>query len=293
MASSPDLPPIGTTICKYFEPHEDFEGGYFYGQVAFYSFGGKYVRVVYEDGDREDMYPSDINELAYLPANKLKIPPELLQPTKEDLLNGAIMPPSPRAAATRKAADNDDEDDGQRRSKRVKKSTVVYVGKDAVKRDNNYVLKGLTYEYGAFDETVPSKPAPPRRVTKAPAQPKKPRVMSPEEKARREMKLRIEQNKADKASLRRAFLHKHAAVLQPFCPNLKETAPAATAVPEIQVEVMQPDSIQAQLRDYQLEGLNFMSSMYQQNMSMILGDGTCFRCCPVVWDNPWDVMMSL
>ena len=292
MASSPDLPPIGTTICKYFEPHEHFQGGHFYGQVAFYSFGGKYVRVVYEDGDKEDMYPSDINELAYLPANKLKIPPELLQPTKEDLRNGAIMPPSPRAAASFKAADNDDDNDGQRRSKRVKKTTVLYVGKDAVKRDNNYVLKGLTYEYGAFDETAPTKPAPPRHVTKPPAQPKKPRVMSPEEKARQEMKLRIEQNKADKAALRRAFLHKHAAVLQPFCPDLVETAasPTAASPTTIQVEVMQPDSLQAQLRDYQLQGLNFMSSMYQQNMSMILGDGTYFRCCVV--ENPWDVMMS-
>ena len=51
------------------------------------------------------------------------------------------------------------------------------------------------------------------------------------------------------------------------------TTEAPPKVPQIQQEVMQPDAIKAELRDYQLEGLNFMSSMYQQNMSMILGDG--------------------
>jgi SNF2 family DNA or RNA helicase len=35
---------------------------------------------------------------------------------------------------------------------------------------------------------------------------------------------------------------------------------------------MQPDLITADMRDYQLEGLNWMAHMHQQNMGMILGD---------------------
>ena len=84
------------------------------------------------------------------------------------------------------------------------------------------------------------------------------------------MKNRIQSNIMSKQAARQAFLVKHEAPLRPFTDVLfekpKETLP-------IFEEVMQPDTIQADLRDYQLQGLNFMSAMYQQNMSMILGDG--------------------
>jgi hypothetical protein len=44
---------------------------------------------------------------------------------------------------------------------------------------------------------------------------------------------------------------------------------------------MQPDAIQADMRDYQMEALNWMSGMYANNVNFILGDemglGACDR----------------
>lgn len=280
------VPPIGTTILKDFSGH-----GTFWGQVVFYTFNGRYVRVAYTDDDKEDLNPSTVWKLARPAPGPLSIRRHLMVPNEEDMKNGATFHPvfipgttaeaSPTEESTAEESGDDDEvdHDGRRRSKRTKTSTVVYVGKDAVKRDNNYVVNGVTYQYGVVDGSSGPKSGPPRRVKyqSPPVQrkgsPKKPRVVSPEEMARLAMKQRLEGNIRAKQTARQAFLCKHRAALEPFCPSLPHAAPPLDKIPLVEEEVMQPDAIQADLRDYQLAGLNFMSSMYQQNMSMILGDG--------------------
>lgn len=182
------------------------------------------------------------------------------------------------------SSDEEEEEEEVRRSQRARTSTVVYVGKDAVKRANNYSVTGMTYQYGSVSETSPPPAKIPKVKTAKPsgtATPKAPRYVSPQEQARLAMKKRIEENIAKKEEARRAFFHRHANVFEPFDATLPE-APTVASLPSLHTEVMQPDTIQADLRDYQLEGLNFMSQMYQQNVSMILGDGALKKavsCC--------------
>jgi len=52
-------------------------------------------------------------------------------------------------------------------------------------------------------------------------------------------------------------------------PKEKETNNTATAA---RVPLTQPKMIQAILRPYQLEGLEFMVKMHELNLTMILGD---------------------
>lgn len=277
-----ELPPIGTTIYK------DFPGyGGFYGQVVFYTFHGRFVRVVYTDGDSEDLDPPTVWRLSCLPSDRLyEIPFHLKQPTLSEVKQGAVFYPPVSSVGRAPAFDGaksekvDDEKHSRRSSKRMKKSTVVYIGKDAVKRENNYEVRGMKYQYNVEESTGPpasslrrSQPQQPRSsLNKGPS---KPRHVSPEEKARLATKLRLEQNIRDKEAARQAFLYQHRAVLEPFCPSsvLPTSPPTQKSPLREHEEVMQPDAIQADLRDYQLAGLNFMISMYRQNMSMILGDG--------------------
>lgn len=166
-----------------------------------------------------------------------------------------------------------------RRSTREKTSTLVYIDGQAVKRDNNYVLKGGTYHFN--QQGVSS--APPSRA-KTTARPKstapyQPRKVSAEEQLRAKFKTNVEQRTNEKQTLRQAFFHRHASILASFV-EPKIYARLAFAPPPISTATidttldMQPDGIVGDMRDYQLQGLQFMSRMYRQNVGMILGDGT-------------------
>ena len=81
-----------------------------------------------------------------------------------------------------------------------------------------------------------------------------------------------------KKTLRAKFLADHAETLRPFVlPSVldrivregKSSKRSRTSVKKI---TKQPLSIKADMRDYQLQGLDFMASMYQQNIPAILGD---------------------
>lgn len=289
------FPAIGTTVRKRFDGH-----GWFHGRVAFYT-QSKFCRVIYEDGDSEDVVPEEVYQIAfphaietphhpmqrqdikqgasYRPPDQERSPndSEHVEKTEqwlEDWLNDVGNDGSESYIGTSETAEesvqsSDSESNGRRRSKRTKRSTVIYVGKDAVKRDNNYVVKGDTYKHGVFTEQGPPRKHKPRPTKAAPG-PKKPRVLSAVEQGRAEMKNRIQSNILAKQAARQAFLVKHEAPLRPFTDVAFEKPKGDSSIFE---EVMQPDTIQADLRDYQLQGLNFMSAMYQQNMSMILGDG--------------------
>lgn len=171
-----------------------------------------------------------------------------------------------------------------RRSSREKKSTLIYIDGYAVKKDNNYVVKGCEYVYG--DAGGGDKRVPPERNKQKNQTKPKARVVSNLEQERRDKKLQIERTIQQKAAIRNHFLHQHAPLLAPFVdPKLLETiqkSQAGTASAKmIQTQTqatseiyMQPDSITADMRDYQLEGLNWMSKMHSRNVGMILGDGT-------------------
>jgi hypothetical protein len=166
-----------------------------------------------------------------------------------------------------------------RRSGRQRTSTVIQIDGYTVRKDNNYVLKGLGYQYG--DNTV-AEVAPKKRKATTPSseqrkQPKKPRIVTPVEMARQEHNHCVKARVAAKAQLRLAHLARHQSVLEPFL-DISMTQKLQTIQQGQQQPVsqkkkelyLQPEAIQADLRDYQLAGLNWMAQMHQQNFGMIL-----------------------
>ena len=276
-SSAQPVPPVGTCIAK------QFGSGWHWGQVVFYFPEERLVHVVYEDGDAEDMEFATAWQLRAYPPRQIRIPKDKLTPTLEERQEGASIHYSLPAtvsvsSGSRLSASSSNDsslaDANLRRSGRDKRSTVVYVGKDAVKRDNNYIVRGMQYSYGAFAEDATRPPKVANRKVPNKTSPPKSRIVSPQEKARQQMKMRVEANIAQKQAARRAFLYQHAAVWAPFCPSWSTTmiTTKPPAAPPVKQVFMQPDDIKAELRDYQLQGLNFMSAMYQQNISFILGD---------------------
>lgn len=176
---------------------------------------------------------------------------------------------------------------GTRKSSREKKSTLIYVDGYAIKKQNNYVVKGTQYVFhSTMDNSTQHRT---RRLTKQatskngnPQKTISKRVISPAEARRAEMKESVESAIRDKSQTRDAFLHSHLDAFEPFIESKiyqkikSRNAGGTTALVKTEV-FMQPDAITADMRDYQLAGLNFMSNMYQNNVGMILGDGTCIE----------------
>lgn len=181
----------------------------------------------------------------------------------------------------------EDVDDGKRRSGRKRCSTVIQVGEFTVKRDNNYVLKGDSYEYGAFQHDAAAanieQPKKPRKVAvkkqKVQDGGEQPlRIIAPAEQARLQQKANVEQRIEAKKSNRQQFLKANVEALKPFLEQ--RVVEAISAVPDSNggdsaassTLYMQPDAITGDLRDYQLESLNWMSTMHSKNIGFILGD---------------------
>eukprot|EP00522_Entomoneis_paludosa_P007833 CAMPEP_0172444392 /NCGR_PEP_ID=MMETSP1065-20121228/4442_1 /TAXON_ID=265537 /ORGANISM="Amphiprora paludosa, Strain CCMP125" /LENGTH=1047 /DNA_ID=CAMNT_0013194915 /DNA_START=254 /DNA_END=3397 /DNA_ORIENTATION=+ len=183
---------------------------------------------------------------------------------------------APASAVTSATATITTASSSPRRSSRVRTSTVLYVGKDAVKKENNYRVQGLTYVHGQFDETHPG--SPPTKKPKRQQAPKKaPRVPTAAERMRAQQKQLVAYHVRQKATARRAFLQAHGGPLRPFCEArvveehcLGSGKKAQALVPTTLHQ--QPDLITADMRDYQLQGLEWMAFMHQHNMGMILGD---------------------
>ncbi|KAK9837753.1 hypothetical protein WJX74_004265 [Apatococcus lobatus] len=107
------------------------------------------------------------------------------------------------------------------------------------------------------------------------------RAINPEEKRRQAHNQSIREAAALSTIARSQFLLKHAKVLAPFISNkvilsiraeaAKHASQAAAARPPTQVS-MQPASILGDMRDYQLDGLRFMTSMFDNGMNAILAD---------------------
>jgi hypothetical protein len=162
-----------------------------------------------------------------------------------------------------------------RRSGRDRKSTITYIGGQAVLKTNNYVVKGTTYVYSKDDA---QQAAPVKRVVQhqpsTTKEPKKPRLATPAELGRRAHNASVEQQKASKQAARQSFLRQHDHILQPFMAdsvwNQIQSYPQITH--NYDPVYQQPSEITGELRDYQLLGLDFMVRNHKQNLGMILGD---------------------
>ena len=164
----------------------------------------------------------------------------------------------------------------QRKSSRSKTSTLIYIDGQAVKKENNYVVKGMQYVYGADV----GNPEPPKRQTvskEGPKEPPKPRIVTAQEAERRDKKAKIENTIRDKAPLRNQFLKQHLPVLTPFIESkvvhsIQESVGDPSSSIDKSPMYMQPDLITGDMRSYQLSGLNWMAKMYSMNVGAILGD---------------------
>lgn len=176
-----------------------------------------------------------------------------------------------------------------RKSTRSKTSTVIYVDGYAIKKDNNYVLKGGQYVFALVDnsEAKPQRTNSFTTAKKAVADAKAPRKVTAAEQERLEKKADLEKAIQQKAVARQTFLKTHINVFKPFLePKVLgriQTYNVPSSLSETFSVYMQPDAIKADLRDYQLEALQWMSKMYQRNVGMILGDEMGKKLLPLLY----------
>lgn len=195
-------------------------------------------------------------------------------PASKSVSSNDHSPPTTTSTASSTMMNDDDDDKDVRRSGRQRTSTVVQIDGHTVLKENNYVLKGLSYMFG--DNTVVQAPAKKRKLNKANNnnKPKVPRVAPPEEVARQAHNSMIRKRVANKAKARLEHLARHQKTLQPFldtASQAKLVASVGSAATEKHSELfLQPEAIQADMRDYQLAGLNWMVKMHDKNLGMIL-----------------------
>jgi hypothetical protein len=175
-----------------------------------------------------------------------------------------------------KMAENQAPVDNIRRSGRERTSTVIQIDGHTVLKENNYVVKGLGYVYGDNTAVAPKeKKRKPTTVSADPQQRKAPRVQTAAETARQTHNLKIKRRIAGKADARLQHLAKQQDILKPFLDDVTRvkllTLPMSKSLSEPNREMfLQPEAIQADMRDYQLAGLNWMVKMHDKNLGMIL-----------------------
>jgi SNF2 family DNA or RNA helicase len=193
-----------------------------------------------------------------------------------DKEQGMITPGTENAEIVDLTSDNgtlssNTEQNEVRLSHRVRKSTLVYIDGQAVLAKNNYQMKGLTYEYREDYQTAP----PEKKPKSTAARPKAPKPKTELETKRINHNCAVKGRVESKAELRSQYLSSHLCHLQPFLDEsvtarLEQVSVVSSLdTPEL---FMQPSAIQADMRDYQLDGLNWMVRMNKANLGMILGD---------------------
>lgn len=168
-------------------------------------------------------------------------------------------------------------DENNRRSKRERTSTITWIDGHAVLRQNNYVVRGGEYVMGEDGMAAPpkkQKDPPPKTAASAP---KKLKVTPPHEILRIQHNEQVQRMSQPKQQLRWKFLANQLHLLRYFCePSILKQLSLTVNQNSLSYTPLKvnkaPKVIQATLRDYQMQGLEFMVNMHQQNLSMILGD---------------------
>jgi len=196
-----------------------------------------------------------------------------------EMTNAAALKPD--AEVTSLPIDSNVESVNPRRSGRERENTLVYVDGYAIKRENNYVLKGGSYSYGTGDaqKKPPQKKRAASSKTATPKSPRKPREVTASEKQRIDLKDTIKARIQSKQANREKFLLEHITTLKPFLdPKVTERVKSYAkphdphSIVQERPVYLQPDAIKADMRAYQLDGLNWMESMYSRGVGFILGD---------------------
>jgi len=191
--------------------YKEFPGyGWFWGTVTAVDNDSGLHHIVYTDGDSEDLDHQEVTPWVHI---ALSLP--FHHSTGQ-------APPSKATRTAARSSQNSDpvnnNNNNDRRSKRLRVSTLLYIDGHAVKKDNNYVLKGHSYQFGVVpvhqDEPQKKRKTTQRVTATNPKKP--PRTFSAVETTRVQLRQRIQANICDKARARRSFLRLHAAALEPF-----------------------------------------------------------------------------
>ena len=162
-----------------------------------------------------------------------------------------------------------------RRSSRNRKSTTIIIDGHVVLTQNNYVLKGESYHFDAHKADMPNgKRKAPSKTKELLTKDKRTRRKNNSELLRSRFNDNLKERVAKKVALRLSFLSQHLEVLEPFLEATvtRKLSAVERGISKNHTLYLQPEAIQADLRDYQLDGLNWMADMYRQNVSCILGD---------------------
>jgi hypothetical protein len=222
---------------------------------------------------------------AVLPYVYSKTPEDRLQGSKVQNMEHIPFADLGAAPTTTTMASNKESPDlyeavDPRRSGRERTSTVIEIDGHTVLKTNNYVMKGLSYHYGdntvamqGTSAVVKKRKAP---VEDADKKPKAPRKQAPAEIRRHEHNQTIRNRIQKKFKARLEHLARHLPTLEPFLDASAQSKLASSANNGSEPTCssgelfLQPDAIQADLRDYQLAGLNWMAKMHEKNLGMIL-----------------------
>ena len=167
------------------------------------------------------------------------------------------------------------------KSGRIIKSTTVNIDGFAVKLGNNYEVGAESYEFQGTDAAAPSKKKKKQAAPKASGKTKAAtkRTVSEAERSRTDHNAAVKEREETAAILRREFFAENISCLEKFIDpkmvqllKFMDTNDGGVTAGDGPDEVMQPDLIEGELRDYQLIGLNFMIRMFRRGMPMILGD---------------------
>ncbi|KAL7460464.1 hypothetical protein ACHAXS_000916, partial [Conticribra weissflogii] len=163
-----------------------------------------------------------------------------------------------------------------RRSGRKRTNTTITVQGHTIKKINNYVVKGITYEHGTFQEDKP-KIASRKKAKNDDKKPSSPRKVSLHVKQRQShndvVRARVMRDKAKRLD----FMTKHYDAIEPFIEDkikslLQSNMTKADSTPNDIILGTQPDIVSTTLRDYQMIGLDWMVKMHESGMPLILGD---------------------
>jgi SNF2 family DNA or RNA helicase len=143
-----------------------------------------------------------------------------------------------------------------RSSKRERTSTLTWIDGQAVLRQNNYVVRGGQYVMGNDGMDTP-----------------------PHEILRIQHNDQVQRTSKSNGHWRWKFLANQIPLLRHFCEplvleqleHMTQNCKKFDSYSPLKIETA-PTVIEATLRDYQLQGLEFMVNMHNQNLSMILGD---------------------
>lgn len=205
------------------------------------------------------------------------------QSSESETTEPLVTPASEKNDANAMNLSEDNEGEPQvRRSKREKKSTLVYINGQAVLAKNNYQLKGLSYQYGTDFETAPPTVGKTNAAAKSKG-PSKPRVVTKQETKRLFQNDLVKKRIQDKQERRTQFLASNLKTMEPFldeqvASQLKDACDPDSTTASQQDIFVQPEAIEADMRHYQLEGLNWMVKMHEANLGMILGDEMVSQC---------------